>query len=42
MKVTARTNLHGHELTDIPVLNPGGWFGKTCCWKSVALIRHSF
>lgn len=29
MKATARANLHGHELTDIPVLNPGGWFGKT-------------
>ena len=26
--VTARATFHGHELTDIPVLNPGDWFGK--------------
>jgi hypothetical protein len=30
MKVTASCNFHDHDLTDIPVLNPGGWFGK--CW----------
>lgn len=29
MKITARATLNGHDLTDIPVLNPGGWFGKT-------------
>jgi hypothetical protein len=29
MAITARGNLIGHELTDIPVLNPGDWFGKT-------------
>lgn len=29
MKITARAMLNGHDLTDIPVLNPGGWFGKT-------------
>lgn len=29
MAITARCNFHGHDLTDIPVLNPGGWFGKT-------------
>jgi hypothetical protein len=27
--VTASCKLNGHDLTDIPVLNPGGWFGKT-------------
>lgn len=26
--VTASATLHGHELKDIPVINPGGWFGK--------------
>jgi len=29
MAITARGNLNGHELSDIPALNPGGWFGKT-------------
>ena len=29
MKITARANLHGHELTDVQVLNAGAWFGKT-------------
>ena len=29
MAITARAKLNGQELTDIPVLNPGGWFGKT-------------
>jgi hypothetical protein len=29
MSITATCKLHGHDLTDIPVLNPGGWFGKT-------------
>lgn len=29
MAITARGNRNGHELTDIPVLNPGDWFGKT-------------
>ena len=28
MAITARCNFHGHELTDVPVLNAGGWFGK--------------
>lgn len=28
MAITARGNLNGHDLTDIPVINPGGWFGK--------------
>lgn len=27
--ITATAKLNGHELKDIPVLNPGGWFGKT-------------
>ena len=27
-KVTARGNWNGQELTDVPVLNPGDWFGK--------------
>lgn len=29
MAITARVKFNGHELTDIPVLNPGDWFGKT-------------
>lgn len=29
MQITAKANFHGHELNDMPVLNPGGWFGKT-------------
>ena len=28
-KITASCKLNGHNLTDIPVLNPDGWFGKT-------------
>ena len=28
MAITARGTLNGHDLTDIPVLNPGDWFGK--------------
>ena len=28
MAITARATFHGHDLTDIPVLNPGDWFGK--------------
>ena len=28
MAITARGNLNGLELNDIPVLNPGDWFGK--------------
>ncbi|APZ93342.1 hypothetical protein [Fuerstiella marisgermanici] len=28
-QVKANTNFHGHELSDIAVINPGGWFGKT-------------
>ena len=27
-KITASCKFNGHDLTDIPVLNPGGWFGK--------------
>lgn len=27
--ITAKTTLNGHELKDIPVINPGNWFGKT-------------
>lgn len=26
---TASCKFHDHDLTDIPVINPGGWFGKT-------------
>lgn len=29
MKITASCTFHGQDLTDIPVLNPNGWFGKT-------------
>ena len=28
-EVKACANLNGHELKDIPVINPGEWFGKT-------------
>jgi hypothetical protein len=27
--ITANATFNGHEFTDIPVLNPGDWFGKT-------------
>jgi len=27
--ITANGTFHGHELTDMPVVNPGDWFGKT-------------
>ena len=27
--ITATCTLNGHELTDVPVVNPGDWFGKT-------------
>ena len=29
MKITASCTFHGQNLTDIPVLNPGDWFGKS-------------
>jgi hypothetical protein len=28
-EVKAKAKFHDHELTDVPVLNPGDWFGKT-------------
>jgi hypothetical protein len=28
--IKAKSTFNGHELLDIPVLNPGDWFGK--CW----------
>ena len=28
-EIKAKAKLHDHELTDVPVLNPGDWFGKT-------------
>ena len=28
-EITASATFHGQELKDVPVLNPGGWFGKT-------------
>lgn len=28
-EITATANFNGHELKDVPVLNPGNWFGKT-------------
>ena len=27
-KIKAKATHNDHELTDVPVLNPGGWFGK--------------
>jgi hypothetical protein len=29
MEITANATFHGQELKDIPVINPGSWFGKT-------------
>lgn len=29
MTITASCRFHDHDLTAVPVLNPGGWFGKT-------------
>lgn len=29
-RITAKATLNGQELTDVPMLNPGDWFGK--CW----------
>ncbi len=29
MKITAKGTLNGHALADVPVLNPGAWFGRT-------------
>lgn len=29
MSITANATINGHEITNIPVINPGGWFGKT-------------
>jgi len=29
-EVKAKTTFNGHELNDMPVLNPGDWWGK--CW----------
>jgi hypothetical protein len=28
-EITARGKFNGHELKDMPVINPGDWFGKT-------------
>jgi hypothetical protein len=28
-KITATCTLNGHELSEVPVINPGDWFGKT-------------
>lgn len=28
-QITAKAKLGDHELNDIPVINPGNWFGKT-------------
>jgi hypothetical protein len=46
MTITARTTLNDHELTDIPVLNPGDWFGKTwlieiggCYWPLFLIVE---
>lgn len=29
MQITAKATFHGHDLTDMPVINPGDGFGKT-------------
>jgi hypothetical protein len=28
-KITASCTFNGHDLTDVPAINPGGWFGKS-------------
>ena len=28
-KITASFTLNGHDMTEVPVVNPGDWFGKT-------------
>ncbi len=28
-QVTAKATFHGQQLSDIPVINPGNWFGKS-------------
>jgi hypothetical protein len=28
-QITARGSFHGQDLSDVPALNPGDWFGKT-------------
>jgi len=28
-EITAKAKLNGHDLNDVPVLNPGDWFGKS-------------
>lgn len=43
-KITATCKLNGHELTGVPVVNPGNWFGKTWlleiggCYTSLFLV----
>jgi hypothetical protein len=43
--ISASTTFHGVELTGIPVVNPGGWFGETwlleiggSCWPLTRTI----
>ena len=45
-EVKACASLNGHELKDIPVINPGDWFGKTwlveiggSCWPLFLIVE---
>ena len=47
-KITASCKFHDHDLTDIPVLNPDGWYGKTWllelggCYTPLFLVVEAF
>jgi hypothetical protein len=41
MNITASCKLNGHDLSDIPVLNPAGWFGKTSPTATSATILRT-
>ena len=45
-KITARGTFNGHDLKDMPVINPGDWFGKTwlieiggCYWPLFLVVE---
>ena len=38
-EIKANSTFNGHELTDIPVLDPGDWFGK--CWLLEIGVSYS-
>ena len=38
-KITASCELHGHALTDVPVINPGGWWGKCVAYRGRRIVH---